>query len=135
VENWTSLEPVLPWAFQHRHVLPANKTVAPVDPNTHQLEFLLRSALYPQIAPQRVARWLYARRALEAMVVPLQEIATPQIAAGRLARREPLHMGHSCVAALANGTTIIAHRALVCPMCKGSVTWFMGKGQPLVFTV
>jgi len=60
------------------------------------------------------------------MVVPLQESATQQMAAGRLAclcvyarrqaclcvcarrqaRREPLHTGHTCVAALANGTTI-----------------------------
>jgi len=42
-----------------------------------------------------------------AMVVPLQESATQQMAAGRLARREPLHTGHTGVAALANGTTII----------------------------
>ena len=41
------------------------------------------------------------------MVVPLQDSATQQIAAGRLARREPLHTGHACVAALANGITII----------------------------
>ncbi len=41
------------------------------------------------------------------MVVPLQESTTQQIAAGRLARGEPLHTGHTCVAALANGTTII----------------------------
>jgi len=56
---------------------------------------------------QRVIRWLYARRALTARVVPLQESATQQMAAGRLARREPLHTGHTGVAALANGTTII----------------------------
>jgi len=51
-----------------------------------------------------------------AMVVPLQESATQQMAAERLAclcvyvrsqaRREPLHMRHTCVAVLANGTTI-----------------------------
>jgi len=41
------------------------------------------------------------------MVVPLQKRATPQMAAGRLARREPLRMCHTGVAALANGTTII----------------------------
>jgi len=41
-----------------------------------------------------------------AMVVPLQESGTQQMAAGRLARREPLHTGHTRVAALANGTTI-----------------------------
>jgi len=41
-----------------------------------------------------------------AMVVPLQESATQQMAIGRLARRESLHTGHACVAALANGTTI-----------------------------
>jgi len=41
------------------------------------------------------------------MVVPLQESATQQMAAGRLARREPCHTGHTRVAALANGTTII----------------------------
>ncbi len=64
------------------------------------------TALYTQVMPQRVARWSYARRALEGMVVPLQERATQQMAAGRLARREPLHTGHICVAALANGTTI-----------------------------
>jgi len=63
-------------------------------------------ALDPQIAPQRVARWSYARRALAARVVPLQKRATQQMAAGRLARREPLHTGHADVAALANGTTI-----------------------------
>ncbi len=32
--------------------------------------------LYTQVAPQRVARWSYARRALEGMVIPLQESAT-----------------------------------------------------------
>ncbi len=67
---------------------------------------LVWPALYTQVAPQRVARWPYARRALEGMVVPLQESATQQMAAGRLARREPLHTGHTRVAALANGTTI-----------------------------
>jgi len=82
-----------------------------------------RPALYPQVAPQRVARWSYARRALEGMVVPLQERATQQMAAGRLAclcvyarrqtRREPLHTGHTCVAVFANGTTIGKHRVLV----------------------
>jgi len=41
-----------------------------------------------------------------AMVVPLQENATKQMAAGRLARREPSHTSHTCVAALANGATI-----------------------------
>jgi len=40
------------------------------------------------------------------MVVPLQESGMQQMAAGRLARREPLHTGHTFVAALANGTTI-----------------------------
>jgi len=40
------------------------------------------------------------------MVVPLQESATQQMAAGRLARREPLHTSLTDVAALANGTTI-----------------------------
>jgi len=42
-----------------------------------------------------------------AMVIPLQGSATQQMATGRLARREPLHTGHACVAALANETTII----------------------------
>jgi hypothetical protein len=40
------------------------------------------------------------------MVVPLQESATQQMAAGRLARRESLHTSHTRVAAFANETTI-----------------------------
>ncbi len=40
-------------------------------------------------------QWLY----------PLQEGGAQQMAAGWLARREPLHTDHTCVAALANGIT------------------------------
>jgi len=43
---------------------------------------------------------------LAGMVVPLQKSATQQMVVGRFARREALQMGHTCVAALANGTTI-----------------------------
>ena len=63
-------------------------------------------ALYPQIALQRVVRQSYARRALAAMVVPLQESGTQQMADGRLAQRECFQTGHTGVAALGNGTTI-----------------------------
>ena len=62
--------------------------------------------LYPQIALQRAFRQSYARRALAAMVVPLQESGTQQMAGGRLARRECFQTGHTGVAALGNGTTI-----------------------------
>jgi len=44
---------------------------------------------------------------LAAMVAPLQESATQQMADGRLARKEPLQTCHTGVAAFANGTTIV----------------------------
>jgi len=53
------------------------------------------------------------------MVHPLQESETQQMAAMQVARRELLHTDHSCVAALANGTTIGCTPRLGLPHVQG----------------
>jgi len=93
-------------------------------------------ALYTQIAPQRAAHRSDARRALKAMVVPLQESATQQMADWRLARRESFQTGHTGVAALANGITI-ALRTAPWPDPSGKILkrdlCVKGRANPIVF--
>ncbi|MDX8404806.1 MAG: hypothetical protein R8K50_01480, partial [Mariprofundus sp.] len=54
------------------------------------------------------------------------ESATKQIAAGRLAQRESLHTDHTCVAELANGTTIRASEIINYPNGAPDSCWIQG---------